>query len=263
MSKVLLAPKPGSDLHIGTGPVTFSSPNAPQVAAGDFFVIEAEGQTPNLPDIGYLMPWEPGPWPKFLGSVQADGSFMIIGQATQAGNINDGNGIILAVGVLPPGGQFPVSPFGYHATLFQAAPPAPPPPTPGIPNLAGLVRASYQTHVPVASRPDSFDRTLEYIAAQPWLLAPQPTPLVFWTCALLDIPTAKIAAALGATVKKEAPPVIATPDLAAGYPVPLVNYLYLTINGVPQRANAGDVVQAFSVEPLEESITACFKPLTA
>src|SRR5580658_1425798 len=139
MPWITLTPQAGEISPLG-GSVEFFSPNAPAFAAGDPFMIAGSGMAPNAGEVGYSVPIT-GAWPAYFGSTGADGSLDILSVCPAAGNLS--NGILLAIGVLPPGGSAPVNPLGYRpVTLVPAAPP-PPAAVPGIGLLMTEIEASW------------------------------------------------------------------------------------------------------------------------
>lgn len=289
MGSIQIVPKTGQQSSIGTGPVYFMSPNAPVVANGDSWTLLATGQQPSRLEVGYAMPWDTEL--TYVGSTDANGNLILQGTCTAAGlhNITDGNGIVLAAGVLPtvPGGPIPQpgepSIFGYYPCQFTLLAAPAPPTNPGVLNTAQAVVASWTSGVPVVSYKDLVP--VQYVVQLPYggtMLA----QVYIFDC-LSDSASAKLATLLGGTVSKAAPPppypslgILTSQGVVGSFPIvsatPVVNYITASIpvNGVPTAmiANAGLLMMAIScaqttaqdpknLAVLQAAIVSAFQPV--
>lgn len=241
--------------------VQFSSPKAPILDAGDPFVLQitapASTVAPDgLSEVGYAVPMGTA-WPTYFGNIPAGQTVQIWGTVTTAGNLSEGIGV--AIGVLPPGGPFPVNPLGYKNTLFVPASAPAPPPTLGVDYLVSLVMESQFTGVPVANWRTQGIQGITFFAKPPYDTGE--TVTLYYGEALNDAGSAAIAAALGGSVVRVQP----DPQyIQYATQVPLVNGIQATIGGVVMQAVAADVAAAFDymlngATALKTFILACFK----
>src|SRR5580693_4076608 len=89
----------GQTNALGFGSIKFSSPTAPVVAAGDLWLLECAGEAPDVANIGTQMPWDPPTSDgTYQGSTDSSGSITMMGQASAAGDVSKGLGVIIIVG---------------------------------------------------------------------------------------------------------------------------------------------------------------------
>jgi hypothetical protein len=244
--------------------VTFSSPNAPVLNVGDPFSIAITAPSavnaPNgLTGVGYMVPITPE-WPTYFGNIAPGQTVEIWGVVSVAGNLN--NGIGISVGVLPPGGPFPVEQMGYHFTEFVPAVAPLPDPLPSPTNLATKVLASYTGGVSV---PNAWDPTqqqlVQYVqTVQGWV----GTVTVWGPECLGLVQTQQIADLIGGVVVQVVPPPPFSVNALGAQPI--VNGVKLVQNGVPAiTAIAGEIAQQFAlfnpgstVSQIETGILSCF-----
>ncbi len=163
----------------------------------------------------------------------------------------------LATGVYPGGG---INPFGAYYPFQLGAPNTSPPapPVTGLIALVAAVRASWQSHIPVADWLADADPNVTYLYAPPYYAAPT-VEHIGAAYALGDAAASKIASLTGWIVKKEPPPDIACPAPLNNVK-PVVNWFYGTFDGVQKKAIAAEVARAFSMgNTPETTITAVFQ----
>lgn len=249
-----LAVEAGEQSPLG-GSVEIFVPNE-AYKAGDPFMISASGMAPSRQHVGYAVPITSA-WPTYCGSVGEDGTLDIFGTASADGNL--AGGILLAVGVLPPGGISPVGPLEYRAVTMLAAVPAPPAPVASPATLAAAVLASWQSKIPVADWPTQSVQ-VTFIAQPPYMASPEVVTVSAAECLNHEASQA-IATLIGGTVVQ----VPAPPGYTAFATSPvLVNGIRIVANGVAKVAVAGEVAQSFwqpagtTLEQMEAAILACF-----
>jgi hypothetical protein len=249
MPTIQLGPSPGQDSPIGGNTViSVNARWAPVLNPGDPYIIEVSGAAPSKPNIGAAIADELDAdqlWVPYAGSTDGSGNLDIWGIATKAGNLSDG--VLIAMGVLPPGGPVPINPMGYRVWRMVPKPPAPPPVTPGIPNL--LANPGVVTEADLVAQ--RFN--LEYFG----VIYDQ--NVVNPALCLGDAGAARLAAALGGTVVKgPLPAKYWTDPPALCGPAPQVNYIAVPTLG---KALGGDIVMAlacYNPPPSEASIAALF-----
>lgn len=236
--------------------VVFSCPHFPFQAGDPYFLsitAPPASEAPNgLHEVGTAIPLGSA-YPTYYGDIAAGQTVEIFGTCAA-----DGGQVALAIGVLPPGGPFPVNTLGYHLTQYGPAPPPAPAPVLGLPNLIAAVEASWQSHIAVADwRTDG--ATVMYQSAPPYLPAPIVATIPFMYC-LSDAKAAAIAGLLGGAVEK-LPPTGYYSDLYAVGGIPGVNWIFATINGAPMKALGMALVQAFdnTADVLLARVTAAFQ----
>lgn len=221
--------------------VVLDAPHLPLLEINDPFVLTITAPSasvaPNgLVGVGFMVPITPA-WPTYIGNLTPGQSISVWGTVTVAGNL--ANGIGVAVGVLPPGGPFPVEQMDYHNTLFVPASAPPPAPVPSPANLAQVVLTAIQTGVPFVNANDPSQQTIVQYVQQvlSWIAT-----VTVWGPECLNLAAAtKIATAIGGTVVQVVPPSPFSNNAFGAEPL-----VYgVELNG--KMAVAGEIAQQFAL----------------
>src|SRR5262249_34895199 len=126
--------------------VKVSGLGLPTLNPGAFLIVEAKGGAKNRIDVGIQFPGDGTAYPTYVGPTDADGNleYQVQYPGKTPMQITDAPGLLIAVGVLPPGGIVPVEQLGYKVSSYSPVT-APPVVTPGLDAWVAAVEASWNT----------------------------------------------------------------------------------------------------------------------